>query len=138
MTETFVDTSFVIAVVNRRDQHHAEAMGLADLYDGEPLVTTEAVLLEIGNALANQYRAEAVATIEGFLESAEVTIVRIDMGLFERGFELYKNHMDKTWGFIDCLSFVVMKERGIVDALTTDNDFKQAGFNPLFQQRGTA
>ena len=50
MAETFVDTSFVIAVVNRRDQHHAEAVGLADLYDGEPLVTTEAVLFEIGNA----------------------------------------------------------------------------------------
>ena len=138
MTETFVDTSFVIAVVNRRDQHHAEAVGLADLYDGEPLVTTEAVLLEIGNALAKRYRAEAVATIEDFLESAEVTVVRIDMGLFERGFDLYKTHMDKTWGFIDCLSFVVMKERGIVDALTTDDDFRQAGFNPLFQQRGTA
>jgi hypothetical protein len=60
------------------------------------------------------------------------------MGLFERGFDLYKTHMDKEWGLIDCLSFVVIKERGIVDALTTDDDFRQAGFNPLFQQRGTA
>jgi len=138
LTETFVDTSFVIAVVNRRDQHHAEAVGLADLYDGEPLVTTEAVLLEIGNALAKQYRAEAVAMIEDFLESEEVTVVRIEKGLFERGFALYKTYLDKTWGLIDCLSFVVMQERGIVDVLTTDDDFRQAGFNPLFQQRGKA
>ncbi|MBI3245746.1 MAG: hypothetical protein HYZ50_04470 [Deltaproteobacteria bacterium] len=77
-------------------------------------------------------------TFEDFLASAEVTLVRMDRSLFERGFDLYKTHLDKTWGFIDCLSFVVMKERGIVDALTTDDDFRQARFNPLFQQRGTA
>lgn len=55
MTETFIDTSFVIAVVNRKDQYHEEAMKLSDLYDGQPLVTTEAVLLEIGNALAKPW-----------------------------------------------------------------------------------
>ena len=138
MTETFIDTSFVIAVVNRRDQHHAEAMSLAGIYDGKPLVTTEAVLMEIGNALAKRYRAEAVAAIEDFVESEEVTIVRTDAALFERGFELYRRYKDKTWGLIDCISFVVMEDRGIVDALTTDDDFKQAGFNPLVTQRGKA
>ena len=74
MSETFVDTSFVIAVVNHRDQYHEDAVKLANLYDGQPLVTTEAVVLEIGNALARNYKAEAVATIEDFLESDEVTV----------------------------------------------------------------
>lgn len=138
MTETFVDSSFIIAVVNRRDQYHAEALNLTDVYDGEPLVTTEAVLLEIGNALAKQYRAEAIATIEDFLESGEVTVVRLSSDLFDRGFELYKRHTDKKWGLIDCISFVVMSDRSMTDALTTDTDFRQAGFNPLLRQHGKA
>ncbi|MDQ3685981.1 MAG: PIN domain-containing protein [Acidobacteriota bacterium] len=134
MTETFIDTSFVIAVVNRKDQYHEEAVKLADLYDGQSLVTTEAVLLEIGNALAKNYKAEAVGVVEDFLESDEVVVVRLDAGLFERGFEMYKRYSDKAWGLIDCVSFVVMQERGVADALTADDDFRQAGFNPLLAQ----
>jgi predicted nucleic acid-binding protein len=134
LTETFVDTSFVIAVVNRKDQYNAEALKMSDLYDGELLVTTEAVLLEVGNALAKNFKAEAVAVIEDFLESEEVTVVRMDAGLFEHGFEMYKKYRDKGWGLIDCVSFVVMRERGVVDALTTDDDYRQAGFNPLLRQ----
>jgi uncharacterized protein len=80
LTETFIDTSFVIAVVNRKDQYHGEAVKLAALYDGQPLVTTEAVLLEVGNALAKNYKAEAVAVIEDFLESDEVVVVRMEAG----------------------------------------------------------
>ena len=131
MSETFVDTSFVIAVVNHRDQYHEDAVKLANLYDGQPLVTTEAVVLEIGNALARNYKAEAVATIEDFLESDEVTVVRMSTELFARSFDLYKRYIDKSWGLIDCVSFVVMQERGITDALTADSDFEQAGFSPL-------
>jgi hypothetical protein len=134
LTETFIDTSFVIAVVNRKDLYHEEALRLAALYDGQPLVTTEAVLLEAGNALARNYKAQAVAVIEGFLESDEVVVVRMEAGLFERGFEMYKRYKDKSWGLIDCVSFVVMRDRGVVDALTADSDFRQGGFNPLLGQ----
>ncbi len=133
MVETFIDTSFVIAVVNRKDQYHGEAMKLSDIYEGQPLVTTEAVLLEIGNGLAKHFKAEAVAVIEDFLESAEATVVRMDANLFERGFDLYKRYTDKEWGLIDCVSFVVMQERGITNALTTDDDYRQAGFNALLK-----
>jgi len=121
----------VIAVVNHRDQYHEDAVKLANLYDGQPLVTTEAVVLEIGNALARNYKAEAVATIEDFLESDEVTVVRMSTELFARSFDLYKRYIDKAWGPIDCVSFVVMQERGITDALTADGDFEQVGFSPL-------
>ncbi len=65
-------------------------------------------------------------------------MVRLDADLFDRGFELYKRHTDKKWGLVDCISFVVMRDRGVMDALTTDTDFRQAGFNPLFRQHGKA
>ncbi|MBA3439803.1 MAG: type II toxin-antitoxin system VapC family toxin [Pyrinomonadaceae bacterium] len=131
MAETFIDTFFVIAVVNRRDQYHKEAVKLAELYDGQPLVTTEAVLLEVGNSLAKNYKIEAVAAIKNFLDSDEVSLVRSDAGLFERGFDLYRRYRDKTWGLTDCVSFIVMRERGVTDALSANEDFRQAGFNTL-------
>jgi predicted nucleic acid-binding protein len=38
-----------------------------------------------------------------------------------------------VWGLIDCVSFVVMKELGIIDALSADKHFEQAGFNILIK-----
>ncbi len=58
-------------------------------------------------------------------------MIRLDESLFNKAFELYKTHTDKTWGLVDCISFVVMKENGITDALTSDNHFVQAGFHAL-------
>src|SRR5579875_1332705 len=57
---TFLDTLFVIALLNQRDQYHECAAELAVRYEGEQFLTTDTVLLEIGNALAKKYRQEAV------------------------------------------------------------------------------
>lgn len=127
----FVDTSFVIGLTNQRDQYNQKALELARSFDRQPLLTTDAVLLEIGNALANRFREQAVQTIEEFLAADEVEIVRLDRSLFDQALDLYKTHRDKSWGLIDCVSFVVMKERGVDEALTCDKHFIQAGFRAL-------
>ncbi len=78
----FVDTLFVVALINQRDQYHQQASELADSLEIHPLITTDAVLLEIGNALARNYKDEAVEIIEHFLTSNEVEIVRLTPELF--------------------------------------------------------
>jgi predicted nucleic acid-binding protein len=133
LNRVFVDTSFVVALVNEKDQHHDRASELAILFDGYPLITTDAVLLEIGNALARNFKEQSSEIIEDFLTSDEIVVVHLDEQLFERAFEMYRTHKDKDWGMTDCLSFVVMRERGIADALTGDGDFSQAGFNALMR-----
>jgi predicted nucleic acid-binding protein len=135
LNRVFIDTSSVIALINEKDQHHQRASEFADLFDGYPLITTDAVLLEIGNALARSFKKQASETIEDFLTSDEVEIVNLDATLFHSAFELYRRHKDKAWGMTDCISFVVMQERGIIDALTTDKDFHQAGFNSLMREK---
>jgi predicted nucleic acid-binding protein len=128
---TFVDTSFVVGLTNQRDQYHEKALELAISFDRRPLCTTDAVLLEIGNILSGRFRDQAIQTIEGFLASDEVEIVRLDRILFDKAFDLYKTHRDKSWGLVDCVSFVVMTEQGIEEALTCDKHFVQAGFRAL-------
>jgi len=133
LNKVFIDTSFVVALVNEKDQHHNRASELADIFDCYTLVTTDAVLLEFGYALARNFKEQAVEVIEDFLTSDEVEIVNLDSALFQSAFALYRTHKDKPWGMTDCISFIVMRERGIVDALTNDKDFRQAGFNALMR-----
>lgn len=129
----FVDTLFVVAQVNQRDQYHEKASQLADQFEGYPLLVTDAVLLEIGNALAHNFKKEAVAIIEHFLTSEEVKIVNLTPELFARAFAEYRKYQDKEWGLIDCVSFIVMRQEGVRQALTFDHHFEQAGFQVLMR-----
>jgi len=62
-----------------------------------------------------------------------VEILANDEELFDKSFALFSNRDDKQWSLTDCMSFVVMENRGIRDALTPDDHFNQAGFNALMR-----
>jgi predicted nucleic acid-binding protein len=68
------------------------------------------------------------------LTSTDIEIIHLTPALFERAFDLYRTHLDKEWGLIDCVSFIVMSDEGITQALTTDKHFTQAGFQILMQE----
>ena len=50
------------------------------------------------------------------------------------GLSLHVARMDKSWSLTDCISFYLMRERGITQALTTDHHFTQAGFEALLRR----
>lgn len=133
MPPLLIDTAFIIALVNRRDKYHAQAQKLVQQYVKHSLLVTDAILLEVGNALAQQFRQEAVAIIEQFLNAPEVEVIHLTPDQFTAAFSLYKKYTDKEWGLVDCISFVVMRERGIQEALTFDHHFVQAGFTALMK-----
>ncbi len=98
-------------------------------------MTTWGVLLEIGNALSKvQYRQAALQLLSSLQRDASVEIVPLSEPLLQRAVMLYAERPDKEWGLTDCISFVVMEERGIRDALTADEHFRQAGFRPLLRE----
>ncbi len=61
----------------------------------------------------------------------DVTLIPTSSDLLQRGRDLFAARMDKAWSLTDCISFVVMNDLGITEALTTDNHFAQAGFRAL-------
>ena len=134
MIEVFLDTSFAIALSSVTDRNHVRAVKLANQIetDRTRLVTTQAILLEIGNSLSKQrYRAAAIELLESLETDPNVEVVLLTDNLYKLAFNLFKQREDKEWGLVDCISFIVMQNRGITDALTTDTHFQQAGFQAL-------
>jgi predicted nucleic acid-binding protein len=129
----FLDTLFVVALVNENDQYHERANQLSDQLAECSFLITDAVLLEIGNALARNFKERATELIHDLLTSDEVHVVRLTPALFDEGFAMYRSHRDKEWGLVDCISFVVMRKAGIEEALTFDQHFVQAGFRALMR-----
>jgi predicted nucleic acid-binding protein len=128
----FVDTAYVQALLNRADQFHARARSLAPrLRNAAEVWLTEAILIEVGNALSSLNRPAAVAFIEQAHRTANVHVVPVDTALLHRALTLYRERLDKTWGLTDCISFTVMTEQDLTDAVTADHHFRQAGFRAL-------
>jgi predicted nucleic acid-binding protein len=134
MNKFFLDAAYAIALSAVTDQYHKKAEILARQIetDAIQMITTRAVILEIGNALARlRYRAAAIELLDSLEEDPNVKIIALSEELYNRAMALYRQRPDKEWGLTDCVSFVVMQDYGITETLTTDEHFKQAGFRAL-------
>ncbi len=101
---------------------------------GRPMVTTHWVLVKVVDALAAPERRESTAEfIEMLKADRAVEIIPASNRDFQRGLEFFRSRPDKYWSLTDCISFVVMQERGIREALTGDRHFEQAGFVALLK-----
>lgn len=92
-------------------------------------------MLEIGNALSKvRYRRAAIALLDALEADPRVAVVPLSEELFARAVHLFRQRQDKEWGLVDCVSFVVMDDHDIGDALTTDLHFRQAGYTVLLHE----
>ncbi len=130
---TFVDSFYLLALFNPTDAAHDAAVSAAEEAFGT-LVTTEWILAEVADALSSPKNRDAcVDFLNDVRQSADVIVVPASHDWFESGWALYGARPDKDWSLTDCISFVVMKERGITDALTGDHHFEQAGFRAILK-----
>ena len=96
MNKVFVDTLFLVALVSPRDQYHKSSLALSDTYESYSFITTDCVLLELGNALSRNFRMQAVDIIEALQSSHESEVITLTPALFAKGIQLYKTHQDKS------------------------------------------
>ena len=95
--------------------------------------------MEIGDGLAAvRFRAQALEVIEILQRSSAVEVVPVSPPLFQAALDLYANRGDKDWGLTDCSSFIVMRDRGLTDALTADEHFQQAGFRAVLLENAVS
>jgi predicted nucleic acid-binding protein len=132
MRRVFADTYFLLALLNERDGAHARATEWWERLRDDDITTTAWVLVELADGMSRGQSRNVCAGFIGELRSAQtIRIIEPDAALLWRGFELYRQREDKEWSLTDCISFVVMGDEGLTDALTGDRHFEQAGFKAL-------
>jgi uncharacterized protein len=133
MIPVFADAFFFFALLNEKDAAH-EAAETYRSRANRPLVTIAWVLTEVANGCAPpDRRAMFLQLLEALQQMPDAKIIPASEELFERGVELFRQRPDKDWPLTDCISFVAMKDEGIIEALTGDHHFEQAGFRALLQ-----
>jgi predicted nucleic acid-binding protein len=133
MTARFADTFYFLALLNPADKARLWALDRAKEL-GSRLLTTDWVIVEVADAFAKPaHRPAFLALWDEIREDPAIEIVATNRALLLRGIDLYSKRPDKAWSLTDCISFVVMTEHRLVEALTGDNHFVQAGFEALFR-----
>lgn len=131
MNRYFADTFYYLALISERDEAHAQTLELNDSLEGG-IVTTQWVLTEVGDALArSDCRPLFLELLDVLASDTNTTIVEASPELFDKGVALFAERPDKSWALTDCISFVVMRELQLNQALTGDHHFEQAGFRAL-------
>jgi hypothetical protein len=133
MKAVFADSFHFLALLNEDERAHRRAI-LEHRRNWQKIVTTDCVILEVGDALCNHRdRDDFLGLLENFDIDSRIKIVRLTPQLLQRGIKLFRERIDKDWPLTDCVSFVVMEDEGIKEALTGDKHFEQAGFTALLR-----
>ncbi len=138
MNEIYVDTSgwASLADVSEPFYKKAQETYAIAIQNRQRFVTTNYVLAELVALMMRPmrfHRPRIIEFINGIKESPLFDIIHIDKSLDAKSWELLTNRADKKWSLVECSSFIVMQENKIVEALTTDHHFEQAGFVRLLK-----
>ena len=133
MWAVFADTFFFHALLDRSDARHARAI-VESRVPQRQFITTEAVLMELGDALHQpSERSEFTAIVDMVRKHTAWELVTASPELFQAGLEIFRRHSDKAWQMTDCISIAVMRRRHLREVLTGDAHFEQAGFTALLR-----
>jgi predicted nucleic acid-binding protein len=130
MSEVFADSFYYIALLNPHDRFHAPALAATTSLNCR-LVTTLWVLMEVADALSAPAVRQRTRRCLKQLSADPATTVVMETSWYSRGLELYGKRADKNWSLTDCISFELMTDRQIAEALTGDHHFTQAGFRAM-------
>ena len=126
MAGYFVDSSFWIALIDKKDQFHIQAIQWSQNL-ASPVITTQAVLLETANTFSRPaWRLKAIALIDHIFSRSDIEVVALTDAVWTSAWNLFRQRNDKAWSLTDCISFEVMR-RQLTKVLTTDAHFSAGG-----------
>jgi uncharacterized protein len=136
MTLLFADTGYWIALLDPQDSLNDKAKALSREHFQATVMTSEMVLTEVLNHFSKRGRGLRIAAlmlVNSLRDSPSIEVLPQTPELFQQALQLYGQRLDQAWSHTDCASFVIMQQRGIVEALAYDKHFEQAGFRALMR-----
>ena len=128
----FVDTSFWVAVRNRRDANHRGAVALLEGHRDSPMLTTNHVRGETWTYLCRKAgHRVAVSFLDVIESSPRIRVFRASEEIERDALDWLRRHDERAYSFVDATSFAVMRFLKLHDALAFDGDFSAAGFVEL-------
>ncbi len=136
MRQIFLDTSYLQALADERDDLHDKAIAVSESNSVYTGITTEMVLTELPNAFSNRgeyLRQVAIDIVETLRVDPNIEIIPQTAEQFENAIRFYQQRLDKGYSLTDCASMLVMKERDLREIMTYDGHFTQEGLNALLR-----
>ncbi|CAN5780637.1 type II toxin-antitoxin system toxin 23S rRNA-specific endonuclease VapC20 [soil metagenome] len=128
----FVDTSFWVALVAARDDHHRESRGLLERHAEEHLVTTNQVRGEAWTFIRRRYgHRPAVMLLDALRDSPRISVSFVTEDLEEQALRWLRRRDERVYSFVDAGSFAFMRSIKAARALTFDDEFEAAGFQVM-------
>ncbi len=134
MKRVFIDTAYLIASLNPKDQLRQAAEAAIDALGNAEFITTDFVLVELLNHFSGQgnfLRVQAANFAEELMRDPTIEFILHGKGLLIAALEFYRKRQDKGYSLTDCVSMLVMQDKDITDVLTDDKHFRQEGFVTL-------
>jgi uncharacterized protein len=128
-----LDTSGLLCLQYKTEPLHIQA--IAEYQKANNRLTHSYIISEYV-ALANARRfprLPALTFVVDLLDNPDIEVVWVDESLHREAVDLLLARQDKSYSLCDSVSFILMRQRGIANALTTDKHFEQEGFNRLLK-----
>ena len=124
----FVDTSIWYAAADTADASNSRAKEI--LAAGEPLVTSDHVLVETWTLLRHRIRRQAADRFWEGLRNGVADVEPVGMADLEAAWQIGVSYRDQDFSIVDRTSFAVMCRLGIERAASLDDDFAVFRFGP--------
>ena len=126
-----LDTSGLLCLHQTTEPSHTTA---CNLYRKTTVKLTHNYILSEYVALANARRfprLKSLNFVSDLMKNPYIEVVWINESLHQEAMSLLFARQDKSYSLCDAVSFVIMRQRNITKALTTDRHFEQEGFQRL-------
>lgn len=129
----FADSFYFFALTNSRDPYHGSAQRHRASFNGR-IVVTGWIATELADGFVQpQDRGMVAKLIDQFRTDPGFVYIPCTDELMSTGLDMFRARPDKSWSLTDCISFVVMGQHKLTEALTADHHFEQAGFVALLK-----
>lgn len=128
-----IDTSGLLCYFDESDIRHVDAV---EFFKAARVRLTHSYVLAEFVALCQSRGLNRIRVLDfsaDLLDNPHVEVVWVNETLHRSALKLLQERLDKTYSLCDAVSFVLMRERGFTEALTTDRHFEQEGFTRLLE-----